>query len=119
MADETLTYDNLVGSLTTREFRLSLTDAETIVRGQVMAFNTSTSKLTSYDSTGSNGENVVYGIAAEDSVTGTSRYLSVYILGEFNINSLTFSHSGDSATQTIINAFRALGMILKTFKSST
>lgn len=115
-AEESLSYDNLVGSLPTREFRISLTDAEVIVRGQVMAYNTSTNKLTSYESTGTNGKNVVYGIAAEASGSGTGRFLSVFILGEFNLNALVFSFTGDDpATQAFINAAREKGLILKPF----
>ena len=118
MADETLQYDNLIGSLLTREFRLSLTDCETIARGQIMAFNTSTGKLSQYTSQGSNGTNAFFGIAAEASGSGASRYLSVYVMGEFNINSLSFYYSGDSADQTLINAARDKGCILKTFVSA-
>lgn len=117
MATVTMDYDNLIGSLETREFRLPLKDATAIVRGEVMAYNTSTNKVESYNSTGTNGVNAFYGIATEDVAAGTGQYISVYVQGEFNTLALVFSHSGDSATQTFINSARTQGVILKSFRA--
>jgi len=109
--------DNLVGSLETRQFRLPIGVGAVLVRGQVVAYDNN-SKIVAYDSTGgATGANVLYGIVVEDANDTADDYVSVYVLGEFNITGLTFSYSGDSATQAVINAARDKGIILKTWST--
>lgn len=115
----TLNYDNLVDlSYKPQTFNLTLLSGENVVRGEVLAYNTSTNKIESYDSGGSNGVNEFYGIAVEDTdATSGDTAIAVYVAGTFNINQLTFSASGDSATQAVINAARAKGVVLKDFRT--
>ena len=116
MADSTLTYDKLLLEGPFKTFNnLTLASGENVVAGEVVAYNTSTDKVESYDSGGSNGVNEFYGIAVEavDASTG-DKNISVYIGGTFGIAGLTFGTSGDSATQAFINKARELGCILKT-----
>lgn len=114
-AGNTSQPDNLVGSLPTRQFRLPIGVGEVLVRGQVVAYSTA-DKIITYDTTDTTpGGNVFYGIVAEDANDTADNFVSVYVMGEFNINALTFSHTGDSATQALINAARDKGIILTKF----
>lgn len=116
---ETFTPDNLIGTQTPKSFVLTLKSGENVVRGEVLGYETTTDKLRSYNSGGSNGIQNFYGIAAETvDASGGDTKIVCYIQGEFNINSLVFGTSGDSATQAVINAARALGCILRTFTAA-
>lgn len=116
MATNTSQPDNLVGDLPVETLRIALDTGVSVVRGQVVGFNTSTKKIGAYDSTGSNGLNAFYGIAHEDADQSEGdTYVTVYVFGKFNISELTFANTADSATQTLINSARALGCLLKTF----
>jgi len=120
MADSTLTYDNLIGRGPFKTFRLTLVSGSNVTRGTVLGYNTSTGKVAPYDSGGSNGLNAFYGIAVDDvDATSGDLPIDVYVGGEFKINGLTFDTSGDSATQALINAARALGCYLKSSLSAT
>jgi len=116
---ETLNYDNLVGRQEPRTFTLTLKSGENVVRGEVLSYETTTNKIRSYDAEGSNGLESFYGIAAEakDATSGDTNIV-VYVQGEFNINSLVFSDTSDSATQAFINSARALGCLLYEFQSA-
>lgn len=115
MAQE-MTYDNLVGAEAPRTFTLELKSGQDVVRGQVVAYETTSGSIVTYDSGGSNGADKFYGIAAEDvDASGGAKPIVVYIRGEFNKNALIFSESGDEADQAFINEARALGCLIRTF----
>jgi hypothetical protein len=70
---------------------------ESWVRGQVIAYETASSKYVAYDSAGSGGAEIPVEIAVED-VDATAEAVSTqsYDKGVFNKRKLTLSNSGDS-----------------------
>ena len=120
MADDSnVTFDNLVGKGPIKTFDLTLASGQKVVRGEVLGYNTSTNKIETFDSGGSNGVNVFYAIAIDDiDATASDLRIAVYVGGEFLIGGLTFSVSGDTADQPFINQARSFGVFLKTAVSA-
>ena len=114
MTDSSLTYDILMGQGPYRTFAgMDLTSGNNIVRGTVIAQNTSTGKLVPYDSGGSNGANIFYGIAVEDvDASAGDLRCPVYIAGGFKEGGLTFDTSGDSVTEAFRTVARGTGVYL-------
>lgn len=119
MANSVLTYDELLGRGPFITFNLPLASGQNVVRGEVLAYNTSTNKINTYNAGGSNGTNAFYGIAVEAvNATSGEKRVDVYVGGEFKIGGLVFSDTDDTATQTFINAARDKGCFLKTALSA-
>lgn len=113
--DSTLEFDKLLGEGPFKTFNRLLKAGQTVIRGEVLGFLTASNTVTSFDSGGSGGEEVFYGIAVNDAdSTAGDKSMAVYVAGEFLINGLTFSATGDEADIPFVNAARALGVILKT-----
>jgi len=117
MADNTVIYDNLEGSGEKDTLRLGLGSSEILVRGQACGYNHVTGKIVAYNSAGSNGAEVFYGLVMYDvSYTSGDRFVDVYVTGRYNSRLVVFANpSVDSVTQALINAARILGIILKPF----
>lgn len=116
MTDSVLAYDILMGQGPYRTFAgMDLASGNTIVRGQVMAHNTSTGKIVPYDSGGSNGAEIFYGIAVADvdASAGDVR-CPLYVSGGFKSGGLTFETSGDSVTEAFRTVARGTGVYLDT-----
>ena len=117
MAENIEIFDNLEGSGEKDSFRIALGVGEILVRGQVAAYNTSTAKIVAYDSAGSTGVNVFYGIVMYDAdYAAGDRFVDVFVKGRFNSRDLVFANpSLDQVTQSFINDARLAGIILKPF----
>jgi len=114
MADSVLTYNNLVGDGQSKTFRLTVASGNNVAVGTVLGYNTVTNKIEPYDSTGSNGVEKFYGIAAGDvDASASDSSIVVYVGGEYLTGGLIFVNSSDTATQAFINSARALGCYLK------
>lgn len=104
----TTEYNKLLGAgpyKTTARF--VLVSGQSVVQGEVLGFNTSTGKLSSYDSGGSNGLNAFWGVAAEDvDATEGDTYCPAYVSANFKEQGLIFGTSGDSVTAALWNQAR-------------
>ena len=112
MPDSSLSYDALLAQGPYRSFSgLSLASGNDLVRGTVMARNSSTGKLVPYNSGGSNHTNVFYGILIEDTDAslGDITHCAVYTGGGFKSGGLTFETSGDSVTEAFRDQARQYG----------
>ena len=116
MSDESiLEFDKLLGEGPFKTFNRTLQAPEAVVRGQALGFITANKTVTSFDAGGAGGAEVFYGIAVEDSdAAAGDAPISVYVGGEFLINGLIFSETGDTADIDFVNAARDIGIILKT-----
>ncbi len=116
MADNSVvTFDDLLGDprVLLNTFKRTLVSGEVVVRGEVLGKITSGGKIATYDAGAGDGTEVIYAIALEDTdASGGDIPIRVYITGEFKIPGLTFSASGDTATEAVQNDARALGIIL-------
>lgn len=114
MTDSINKYDNLIGDGEFKTLIHVLLSGENVVRGEVLGYNTSTNKLETYDSSGSNGVNIPYGIAVADiDASAGDLNCSVYVFGEFKIIGLVFSNSGDSADQAFIRKAKTENLFIK------
>lgn len=112
ITDSTLTYDALLATGPFRTFAgLSLASGNNLVRGTVMARNSSTGKLVPYNSDGSDNTNVFYGILINDTDAseGDVTHCPVYTGGGFKEGGLTFETSGDSVTEAFRDEARKYG----------
>jgi hypothetical protein len=117
MVDSALTYDALLATGPWRTFSgLSLASGNNLVRGTVMARNSSTGKLVPYNSGGSNNTNVFYGILVGDTDASLAdvTHVPVYTQGGFKSGGLTFGTSGDSVTEAFRDQARQYGCYLDT-----
>ena len=120
MTDSILTYDELLGQGPWRTWGdIVLASGNTVSRGQVIARSSATDKLVPYDSGGSNDADVPYGIAVEDvdASSGDTR-CPIYVAGGFKTGGLVFGTSGDSATRTVRDTFRGIGIYIDTAVSA-
>ena len=115
MTDSSLNYDKLIGSGQIRTFNRILVAGQNVKRGEALGFITANGKVKSFNSASPGDAKIFYGIAIDDvDASLADKPIGVYVAGEFLINGLIFSNSGDTADITLVNAARALGIYLKT-----
>ncbi len=120
MADSVLRRNLLLGDSRDRKtFIMDLKAAAgPVVEGMPAGYLTATKSVTPFDSGGSGGEELFFGIFAEDKdpIAGDTTTL-VYIKGEFGLQGLVFGTTADQSLisdQDFKNSARDKGIILKT-----
>lgn len=111
---ETITWDELfAGNNPEPVLRMvQITNGQTLVANQLIAFNTSTLKWVAYDEAGSNGTNVPRAIIKDAITASGDTYANAYVQGCFNEDALVVL-SGDSITETVRGSLQDYGIIIK------